>query len=38
MMKNVSEYLAEANAIVPRISSEEGIAKYETGKSLFIDA
>ena len=36
-MKTAKEYLAEANAVVPRISSTDGIAKYDAGKSLFID-
>ena len=36
-MKTAKEYLAEANAIVPRISSNDGIAKHDAGNSLFID-
>ena len=36
-MKTAKEYLAEANAVVPRISSDDGIAKHDAGKSLFID-
>ena len=36
-MKTAKEYLAEANAVVPRISSDDGIAKYNSGKSIFID-
>ena len=36
-MKTAKEYLAEANAIVPRISSIDGIAKHDAGNSLFID-
>ena len=36
-MKTAKEYLAEANAVVPRISSADGIAKYNAGHSLFID-
>ena len=36
-MKTAKEYLAEANAVVPRISSADGIVKYEAGNSLFID-
>ncbi len=36
-MKNAKEYLAEANAVVPRLSSAEGVAKYDAGNSLFID-
>jgi rhodanese-related sulfurtransferase len=36
-MKNVKQYLEEANAIVPRISPADGIAKHDAGASLFID-
>ena len=36
-MKTAKEYLAEANAVVPRISSDDGIAKHDAGNSLFID-
>ena len=36
-MKTAKEYLAEANAVVPRISSTDGIARYDAGNSLFID-
>ncbi|MDC3234451.1 rhodanese-like domain-containing protein [Candidatus Puniceispirillum sp.] len=36
-MKTAKEYLADANAVVPRISSDDGIAKHDAGKSLFID-
>lgn len=36
-MKTAKEFLADANAVVPRISPNEGIAKHEAGKSLFID-
>ena len=36
-MKSSKDFLTEANAIVPRISSIEGIAKYDVGNSLFID-
>ena len=36
-MKTVKEYLAEANAAVPRISADDGIAKHVAGNSLFID-
>ena len=36
-MKTAKEYLAEANAVVPRISSDEGISKHDAGNSLFID-
>lgn len=36
-MKTATEYLDEANAVVPKISAEEGIAKHAAGNSLFID-
>ena len=36
-MKTAKEYLAEANAVVPRISSDDGIVKHDAGNSLFID-
>ena len=36
-MKNAKQYLEEANAIVPRISPADGIAKHDAGASLFID-
>ena len=36
-MKTAKEYLAEANAVVPRISSDDGITKHDAGNSLFID-
>ena len=36
-MKRAQDYLAEANAVVPKISPEEAIAKHDAGKSLFID-
>ena len=36
-MKTAKEYLAEANAVVPRVSSDEGISKHDAGNSLFID-
>jgi rhodanese-related sulfurtransferase len=36
-MKTAQNYLDEANAIVPRISTEEGIAKHKAGKSVFVD-
>lgn len=35
-MKDAKTYLQEANAIVPKISAEEGIAKHGTD-ALFID-
>ena len=36
-MKSAKDYLAQANAIVPRISAEEAIAKHAEGKATFID-
>ena len=36
-MKTAKDYLDEANAVVPRISPDEGVAKYDAGNSLFID-
>ena len=36
-MKTANEYLEEANAIVPRISSEAGIEKHKAGGSVFVD-
>ena len=36
-MKSAKTYLDEANAVVTRISSEEGIEKHAAGGGLFID-
>ena len=36
-MKTFKDYLEEANAIVPRVSSEEGIAIHASGNAVFID-
>lgn len=36
-MKKVQEYLDEANAVVPRVTSEEGIAIHARGQAVFID-
>ena len=36
-MKSAKNYLDEANAVVSRISSEEGIKKHAAGGGLFID-
>ena len=36
-MKRAQDYLAEANAVVPKISPQDAIAKHEAGNSLFID-
>lgn len=36
-MKTANHYLDEANAVVPKITAEEGIAKHAAGKTTFID-
>lgn len=36
-MKTAQDYLDDANAVVPKISPEDGIAKHQTGGSMFID-
>ena len=36
-MKTAAQYLEEANAVVPKISVEQGIAKHAEGKSVFVD-
>jgi len=36
-MKKATDYLDEANAVVPKITAEEGIAKHAAGGSVFID-
>ena len=36
-MKHAKDYLAEADAAVPRISAEEGIAIHKKGTAVFID-
>ena len=36
-MKRAQDYLAEANAVVPKITPEDAIIKHEAGNSLFID-
>jgi rhodanese-related sulfurtransferase len=36
-MKSASDYLNEANALVPRITPEEGIAKHSGGEAVFVD-
>ena len=36
-MKTAKDYLEAANAIVPKISVAEGIAKHATGNSVFVD-
>jgi rhodanese-related sulfurtransferase len=37
LMKTAKDYLEEAHAIVPNISTEEGIAKHKSGNSVFVD-
>lgn len=37
MTKSAKDYLDEANAAVPRISAQEGIAKHAEGGKLFVD-
>lgn len=36
-MKTAQHFLDEANAVVPKISTEEGIEKHKAGKSVFVD-
>lgn len=36
-MKTVKDFLEEANAVVPRISPEEGIELHRKGDAVFID-
>ena len=36
-MKTSQDFLAEANAIVPKIAVEEAIARHATSEALFID-
>ena len=36
-MKTAKDYLDAANAVVPKISTEEGIAKHKAGNSVFVD-
>lgn len=36
-MKSAKDYLDEANAVVPKISSEDGIAKHAAGNTVFVD-
>lgn len=36
-MKTAKDYLDEANAVVPKISSEDGIAKHAAGNTVFVD-
>ena len=36
-MKTAQDYLEDANAVVPKLSVEDGIAKHAGGRALFID-
>ena len=36
-MKTAKHFLEEANAVVPKITAEEGISKHAAGKATFID-
>ncbi len=36
-MKTAQDYLAEANAVVPKIAVKEAIARHASGVALFID-
>ena len=36
-MKTAKDYLAEANAVVPKISFEDALAKHQAGGSVFVD-
>ncbi|MGI9366225.1 MAG: rhodanese-like domain-containing protein [Rhizobiaceae bacterium] len=37
MFKTAKDYLEEANAVVPKISTEEGIARHKAGGTVFVD-
>jgi rhodanese-related sulfurtransferase len=36
-MKTAMNFLEEANAVVPKISVEDGIERHKAGKSVFVD-
>lgn len=36
-MKTVKDYMDEANAVVPRVTPEEGIAIHARGEAVFVD-
>lgn len=36
-MKAAKDYLEEAHAVVPKITSEEGIEKHKAGGTVFVD-
>lgn len=36
-MKTAKDFMEEANAVVPRMSAEDAIAKYNAGGGVFVD-
>ncbi|MEM8536731.1 MAG: rhodanese-like domain-containing protein [Pseudomonadota bacterium] len=36
-MKSAKDFMDEANAVVPRLSAEEAVAKYNAGGGVFVD-
>ena len=36
-MKSAKDFLEDAHAVVPKISTEDGIAKHKAGGSVFVD-
>ena len=36
-MKTAKDFLDDAHAVVPKISTEDGIAKHQAGGSVFVD-
>lgn len=36
-MKTASDYLEEANAVVPKMSAEDAVAKHKAGGGVFVD-
>ena len=36
-MKTAKDFLAEANAVVPRLATDEAIEKYNAGGGVFVD-
>ncbi|SFS21008.1 rhodanese-like domain-containing protein [Yoonia litorea] len=36
-MKSAKDFMDEANAVVPRLSAEDAIAKYNAGGGVFVD-
>lgn len=36
-MKSATDFLEEANAVVPKITQEEGISKHAAGNTVFVD-